>query len=168
MFLYEYIKNNEVIYIGKTTRDINLRINEHKNKKDLPDDAEIYVYKCDSEAYMNVMEILLIDEYRPKYNKDCHPMGWEKANIYFKIPCFIPLQKYNEQNVPLEYKRNIKGSIMAIMSDGIERKPKYCCCDKSIPEVIYNENGYIYEICHHCGKLIKGSFRDVDIGGERE
>lgn len=162
-FLYKYVKNREVIYIGKTSREINLRIKEHKNKKDLPCTAEIYVCKCPTEAFMNAMEVLLIDKYRPKYNKDCCPLGWEKADIPFDEPEFILLEKYNEQNIPVEYIRNIDNAIVAIMSDGTKRKPEYCQCENySLPEKTYNGNGYIYDICILCGKLIKNSLKDVE------
>lgn len=163
MFLYKYLKNNEVIYIGKTKRDVNKRVCEHFIKKDLPDDADIFVYKCDTEAFMNVMEILLIDKYRPKYNKDCNPIGWEKANISFNEPEFIPLKEYNKQNVPVEYINN-NGDIVAIMTDGSQRKPEYCQCEEGcIPQKTYSDEGDIYDICFLCGKLIKNTFKNINI-----
>lgn len=162
MFLYKYLKNGEVIYVGKTKRDINIRIREHYNTKDLPTDAEIYVCKCDTEAYINVMEVLLIDKYRPIFNIDCNSLSSERANIPFEEPEFITLEEYNELNVPIEYKRDLFGKIKAVMTDGSERKPEYCqCLEGAIPEKIYNENGYIYSICFMCQKLIRNSFRDI-------
>lgn len=163
MYLYKYVKNNEVIYIGKTRRDINKRIKEHFQKRDLPEDAEIYVYRCSGEAYMNVMEILLIDKYRPKYNKDCHPIGWEKADIQFKEPAFIKWEEYNKMNNVYNYGRNNRGNITAYMLDGTERRPEYCQCTHPVPEKNINSEGYVYDICVFCNKLIKGTFTDLNL-----
>ena len=66
-FIYKYVKNNNIIYIGKTKRPLNERISEHK--ADLPLECDIYYFECSSEADMNIMELFLIDKYRPFITK---------------------------------------------------------------------------------------------------
>lgn len=65
-YLYKYVQNGEIVYIGKTDNLIS-RINQHK--LDLPVDCDIYVGMCPNTISQYAFEALLIDHYRPKYNK---------------------------------------------------------------------------------------------------
>lgn len=65
-YLYKYVLNEEIIYIGRTDNIYN-RINQHKS--DLPENCKIYIGICPNTACQMAFEILLIDHYRPHYNK---------------------------------------------------------------------------------------------------
>ena len=76
-YVYKYVLNGEIIYIGKTDRkDVNLRLNQHGHSGDnIPEEgwseinaAKIYYTKLANEVMSDVVESELIRRYRPKYN----------------------------------------------------------------------------------------------------
>lgn len=159
-YLYKYVLNNEIIYIGKTKRDLNLRINEHKTKKDLPDNCDIYYYECANEAEMNVKEILLINAYHPKYNKDCKTEEFFDNFISFNEPFWLPYKYYSTGEF-LRYEKDPKTfKTVAVFRKGkkeTKRKPSYCECDMDMPVKEYHDNCSFYR-CSFCGSVIKNSF----------
>lgn len=72
-FLYKFnAKDNLVIYIGRT-KNLKQRIYSHINKGHLPkecyDSIESIEYVQLSAIDVDLLELFLIDKYRPKYNK---------------------------------------------------------------------------------------------------
>ena len=66
-YLYKYVLNGQIIYIGKTI-NVHHSIRQHKGRKDLPLGCEIYVGECQNSASQYAFEALLIDHYRPAFN----------------------------------------------------------------------------------------------------
>lgn len=66
--IYMLLSCDEVVYIGKST-NINNRVNGHYREREKEFDA-VHAYSVPSDADMHVLEIYLINEYKPKYNKD--------------------------------------------------------------------------------------------------
>ena len=157
-YIYKYVLNDEIIYIGKTKRNLNLRINEHTHKKDLPTGCEIYYFECVNESAMNIMELMLIAKYHPKYNKDCNvedgyvpeklrEPGWISYKKYF-VPAFKTFS-YDSKGLWAEY---------IINGRTIKKKPEYCDCDVNQPFTEYFKN-YDIDRCAYCGRVIRNSFK---------
>lgn len=74
VYRFRHYLTNEIIYVGKTKRDINTRINEHfKNNGHLPKKCYENVGKIEylevaSDADALLVELYLINKYKPKYN----------------------------------------------------------------------------------------------------
>lgn len=66
-YIYKYIENEEIVYIGQTI-DLISRINQHKVDK-LQGLNRIYYFECNNKTEMNSYEYFLIQKYRPKYNE---------------------------------------------------------------------------------------------------
>ena len=73
-YVYKYVVDNEIIYIGLTD-NLQRRIKEHASgvgleSKFLPylENALIYYHKCGNETEMRALESLLINHYKPTLN----------------------------------------------------------------------------------------------------
>lgn len=163
MFLYKYVLNGKIVYIGKTTRPIIKRIKEHEYKKDIPPGCDIYVFRCDNEANMNALELLLIDKYRPKYNTDCVSAGFERSTLEFVEPEFELYSEFAKSRVPINYFRSNKGRVMAYMSDGTSQRPSFCKCDTSSPFPELQDNDCVISFCALCGLPIKNTFHELNM-----
>lgn len=75
-YVYKYVLNNTIIYIGKSDSNLEKRLNEHGKtgdniSKDAWDDinaAEIYYIEVANSIMSDVIESELIRRYKPKYN----------------------------------------------------------------------------------------------------
>lgn len=70
-YIYRYTYRGEVIYIGKTSRSLSLRINEHKREsKFLPylAESEIDYFDVPTSVEMDIAEKYYINVYSPKLN----------------------------------------------------------------------------------------------------
>lgn len=76
-FVYKYVLNDEVIYVGKTDVNLSKRLSDHgKSGDNIPKEgwedirkAKIYFCKLLSKRDTDIYESELIRRYRPKYNK---------------------------------------------------------------------------------------------------
>ena len=66
-YVYKYVQNNKVIYIGQTT-DLDRRINEHTRDKLKNFRGEVYFFECTNKTSMDSWEYMLINKYHPQYN----------------------------------------------------------------------------------------------------
>lgn len=66
-YVYKYIVNNEIVYIGKST-DLKNRIKQHKSDKLKNLKANIYYFECPNNTAMDSWEYNLINKYHPKFN----------------------------------------------------------------------------------------------------
>lgn len=68
-YVYKYVKNGQVIYVGQTI-DIKSRIKSHEKEAKFASyfPCEIFCCELASEAQMKGMEMLLIDLYQPELN----------------------------------------------------------------------------------------------------
>lgn len=66
-YAYLLVRNNDdVQYVGKT-RNIVSRIRTHKATKKF---SRFYYFECDTMIEASILEILFIDKYSPKHNRD--------------------------------------------------------------------------------------------------
>ena len=66
-YVYKYVENDKIIYIGQTT-DLEKRIYNHTKDKLANFKGQIYYFKCPNKTAMNSWEYCLINKYHPKYN----------------------------------------------------------------------------------------------------
>lgn len=70
-YIYKYVYDHEIIYIGKTYRPLSERVYEHAQEKKFLkylDKALIYWFELDSKIEMDVSEKILINKYKPVLN----------------------------------------------------------------------------------------------------
>ena len=81
-YIYKYVNiNNEIEYIGKTTRPIKYRILEHQSQ-DLSDfNGNIYYAKIETNYDLDIIEMYLIHKYNPPKNKKLYTT----SNFIFSI-----------------------------------------------------------------------------------
>jgi len=76
-YVYKYVYNDEIIYIGKTDSDLKQRLSQHGKTGDNIDreawneinSSEIYYITLANSIMCDVVESELIRRYKPKYNK---------------------------------------------------------------------------------------------------
>ena len=99
-YVYKYVLNDEIIYIGKSNQENFNRLRQHGNGNEsdnIPvaahreiDAAKIYIAGFESALVTDAIESLLIQKYRPKYNV-------RVTNTYEGLDCgeikWIPLEE---------------------------------------------------------------------------
>lgn len=91
-YVYKYVVNNEIIYIGYT-KSLARRVNEHTADKLANFDGDIYYFTCKTKTEATSFEFFLIQKYAPKFNKQNKPQtAFENCLLE---PKWI---KYNEEN----------------------------------------------------------------------
>ena len=66
-YIYKYVCNDVIEYIGKTT-DLDRRIKQHQTDKLKNFKGQIYYFECQNKTAMNSWEYCLINKYHPRYN----------------------------------------------------------------------------------------------------
>jgi hypothetical protein len=66
-YIYKYVENNKIIYIGQTT-NLERRIKDHTKDKLANFKGDIYYFECPNQTAMNSWEYCLINKYHPPYN----------------------------------------------------------------------------------------------------
>ena len=67
-FIYKYVNNDIILYIGKTT-NLKRRIGEHATEEKFQNiEFQIYYFKCANSVEMDAYEYFLINKYHPQYN----------------------------------------------------------------------------------------------------
>jgi len=92
-YVYKYVKNNDILYIGKNDTDLVSRINQHKKERKFLNinDADIFYVELSNKAETKAVEALLINYYKPplnirdKYDScslsfDLNTLNWNKYN----------------------------------------------------------------------------------------
>lgn len=70
-YVYKYVYNNEIIYIGKNDTNLENRIKQHTSEpkfKPYLNSVEIFYARCANKIMSDVIESALINKYRPKLN----------------------------------------------------------------------------------------------------
>lgn len=69
-YVYKYIYNGEIVYIGKNDTDLITRINQHKSEEKFAPylSSDIYYMSLNNEHDTDLMETLLINKYKPLLN----------------------------------------------------------------------------------------------------
>ena len=85
-YIYKYVRDGEVKYIGKTV-DMWRRFSNHKKETKFQNlnftAQDVYYIKCVSKTQMDVLELLLINKYMPELNVVAKP----KDNAVFTSVC---------------------------------------------------------------------------------
>lgn len=90
VYRFKHYLTNEIIYIGKTNRNIKSRINEHFSKKGhlsrkcYKSVGKIEYIEVKSDADARLVELYLINKYKPKYNKDGKTKDYQ--SLKFSLP----------------------------------------------------------------------------------
>ena len=66
-YIYKYVANDEIVYIGQSS-NLENRIKQHKNDKLKNIQAIIYYFECNNKIEATYWEYNLINKYHPKYN----------------------------------------------------------------------------------------------------
>ena len=107
-FVYKYVYNNTIIYVGKAKNSLKRRLNQHGTHQDNIDkefhdyinDSDIYYLEFDSSIICDMVETCLINMYNPVCNKAKKVENFSESHI-----------AYNEQ--PDEWKPyRINGEIV--------------------------------------------------------
>ena len=109
-YVYKYVLDGEIIYIGKNDTNLHDRIRSHGKSGDniTPEGwndikkAEIYFIKLANAVMSDVVEKELIRRYKPKYNKDGVKSQWQG------IPFIEPEWKKYVPEPPKQQKRALK------------------------------------------------------------
>ena len=101
-YVYKYIYNDEIIYIGKNDTDLISRINQHKLETKFQPYllSDVYYIKLDNEYDTDIMETLLINKYKPLLN--VAKKNKYKLNIDFTEPEW---KKYCENDFKTKHKK---------------------------------------------------------------
>jgi len=67
-YVYKYVKNNIIEYIGITI-NLDERIRQHTKDKLKNFTGQIYYFECKNKTAMKSWEYVLINKYHPKYNE---------------------------------------------------------------------------------------------------
>ena len=87
-YVYKYVLDDEIIYVGKTDADLSKRLNSHGKPGDnIPpygwndiNRAKIYYAKLLSKRDTDIFESELIRRYKPKYNK-AKQIEWDGVEL---------------------------------------------------------------------------------------
>ena len=110
-FIYKYVYRGEIIYIGKTKRDLSERIYEHSVElKFLPylNESKIYYFELPTHVEMDIYEKYLINVYMPKLNV----VDTDGARFNFKIN--EPKWKRFSSNGVRKQEKRMTGSCMKL------------------------------------------------------
>lgn len=66
-YLYKYVSNNNIIYIGQTN-SLKRRVQQHTQDKLYNFKGEIYYTNCGSKKELDLLEAILINKYKPEFN----------------------------------------------------------------------------------------------------
>ena len=145
-YVYKYVHNNEIIYIGKNDTDLETRINQHKLEEKFRPylKADIYYIELANAIMSDVVESELIRRYKPKLNvaKMSDWSGLEFTEPEWKK--FMPISK--RKTYPLKKNRTDISSKKQKKLRTYELMSQYYCT--KILENISNvkENELFYEI----------------------
>ncbi len=131
-YVYKYVYNGEIVYIGKNDTDLISRIKQHeKENKFLPYIfSDIYYITLENKVETRIMETMLINRYKPKLNIADKANGTGLA-IEFTEPHW---EKYEEKNF---IKQNKEYKLSKKAKKIVEEKINYLWLDISYFDFFY-------------------------------
>ena len=120
-YVYKYVFDDEIVYIGKNDTDLHSRIYQHtlEEKFQPIKEAQIYFVELQNSVESRVMEELLINKYKPILNVACKQNG---MSISFEEPDwekYVPPQKSQQR------KKKKKEYEIVTISDCYDNLPDY-------------------------------------------
>lgn len=105
-YVYKYVYNDEIIYIGKSDSNLEHRIDQHKREEKFKPylKSQIYYIKLANRVMSDVVESELIRRYHPKLNVS--KMS-EWCGLNFVEPEWIIFQPSSKRNGKLEVNQNV-------------------------------------------------------------
>lgn len=118
-YVYRYIHNNEIIYIGKTN-DLNRRDKEHKSDKWYHDELKYEYIQVDNEFIAQLYEVYLINRDNPKENiasKNNYNVDDIKFNIEESWKSVSIKERGNKAKIKKCNEKNVKKSNKALVME---------------------------------------------------
>lgn len=108
-YVYKYVKDGEIIYIGKSDTDLHSRIKAHLYEEKFQPylDADVYYCVLANATMSDVVESALINEYKPKLNvaKKSQWSGLDLPKLHWTKYIFgKPAQVKNKQTKKITIK----------------------------------------------------------------
>ena len=184
-YVYKYVLNDEIIYIGKNDSDLPTRIKQHGKPGDnIPREgwseirkASVFFIKLANAHMSDVVECELIRRYAPKYNIAGTRSWW--SGLPFAEPEWIPYETIAEKKQPKkETVRKVRRSRMPKIMENIQRnaekRPKIERLLKQIQKqsegevrIPITDTQFLYPLGVSV-KNRKGSFWKQNVGGHIE
>ena len=125
-YVYKYVYNGEIIYIGKADHGLEKRLYQHGRKGDnIPEKAwdeinasEIFYIKLPNKTMTDVVESELIRRYQPKY---CISKKSDWCGIPFMEPEWV---KYEENNIPAGSRQTYSQTYAKITKTSLKKQIK--------------------------------------------
>lgn len=99
-YIYKYVVDDKIVYIGKTKRKLGIRIGEHARETKFikyRGRADIYWFECDSNIEMDIAERILILRYRPELNVTDN-LDVDLTNTDFREPVWRAYRDWREDD----------------------------------------------------------------------
>lgn len=152
-YVYKYVYNGEIVYIGKNDTDLISRINQHKREKKFQPylSSEIYYIALENRTENKVMESLLINRYKPLLNVSEKYDGFG-LNIIFDEPKWV---RYFEADFETKKvtNNNYKEGVLKRREAALRRREEKL---KRKLELMLNHLRYYYYIRDYNFELIDG------------
>lgn len=96
-FVYKYVdRNGQIEYIGKCDTYLLNRVQQHRNNKDPYHTCEVFYIKLSNSNEADILETLLINKYKPRYNRAKKIRGG--LSLAFTEPTWYPLDKLPDRS----------------------------------------------------------------------
>lgn len=148
-YIYKYVQNNKIIYIGQTT-DLERRIKEHTKDKLKGFKGQIYYFECSNKTSMDSWEYMLINKYHPQYNS---ALNNSKEKINIKEPEWTLFLIKSDEKKP-EYKSNIIDITSFIKKESNQKDTIQFDRQSFSPR----NDRIIRFKCRHCGEVFETSY----------
>lgn len=152
-FIYRYIFNDETIYVGKTRRDLKLRVLEHsKEEKFLPyiKKCTIEYFDCENRQTMDIYEKYLINKMNPLLNV----LDKDNVEFNFSLPYieWLPYKKYKIKAILEEEKTKEELLQKQVKKKMTNIQRSICACKKRIQKLkkeLLELRGLQYFLTYH-------------------
>lgn len=150
-YLYKYVYNNEIIYIGKTNSSLKNRIDGHKKEEKFQPyikGSKIYIMELSNSTEVNTLESLLINKYSPMLNvinnhetvtsfQIEEPMWEEYIENDFGLYTKNRIKKIAEENKKLQIEiNNLKTKCKKILDDNLVLKTENKCLHQKMYQIL--------------------------------
>lgn len=114
-YVYKYVLDNEIVYIGKNDTDLHSRIYQHtlEEKFQPVKNAQIYFIELENSVESRIMEELLINKYKPALNVVSKQSG---ISISFEEPSWKKYTPPEKSKKNRQYTKIIEKGIDAAWS----------------------------------------------------
>lgn len=125
LYIYKYVYNGEVIYIGKTNSSLKNRINSHSKEAKFKkyNTAQVYCFQCKNRIETDIYEKYLINKYKPILNvADKLPQKLDiiiSEKEWVKYEEYTPIKKSVEKKQSTSLTRNVYPAFFTKTKDNV-------------------------------------------------